>query len=361
MDTFVRKFASYIAESGIRVSIVADGLTYQQISIGEGSLKFVPLKMERNPSPFKDLRSLVGLIKVMQSDRPDILIYATPKASLLAAFSGLLLRVPKRIYQIWGLRLETTQGIVRQILMAMEKTTSFCSTKILANSSSLKSIYCEMGLNLRTPVDVVGEGSSHGVDLEYYSNEADIGELPLELQRFASREVEVLKVGFVGRLHPDKGIDTLIKAAKLIQKTGVQIAFVLVGKDEGAEIHELKLLGFDFLQLGHITDVRPYYSAIDVLVLPSLREGFPNVVLEAAAMGVPAIVSNGTGVIDSVLDGKTGLITPVRDEEKLAEAILKLNDDRVLLGKLGENARMYVEKNYEQQEVWEKNLSYYLN
>ncbi|AGG65767.1 glycosyltransferase family 4 protein [Corynebacterium callunae] len=359
-ETFVMKFATYIAQKGYRVTVIADGLNKEKVIVDNGVLEQVPVQMEREPAPLRDFKSLRNLIATLRDLQPDILIYATPKASLLTSIAGLYLKIPERIYQIWGLRLETTSGLKKFVLKIMEKMTSLGSTKILANSRSLANRYQELNLNLGKEINVVGKGSSHGVDLEFFANDRPTPGLNTEVSDFLAKTQGMIKLGFVGRLHPDKGISTLVEAAEICAINGLKISLIFVGGDEGAGIKLPEHPNLSYITVGHTSDVRPYYSIMDILVLPSLREGFPNVVLEAAAMGVPAIVSDGTGVVDSVVDCETGLIFPVGNSLALAEAIQELAKDPQLLKKMGSMGRKWVESYYSQENVWIKTLEYYL-
>lgn len=357
-NTFVSKFARFAAENGFDVTVIADGVDRSRQAVGRGFLSYVPVSMVREPHIVRDLKSLILLYSELRKSKPDIITYATPKASLLGAFVGFTLRVPRRVYQVWGLRLETTRGLNRKILAVMERLTSILSTRVLANSESLASRYRAMGLNQARNVDVLGYGSSHGVDLEYFSKDSPILELDFHSRDFLAEKNKQLTIGFVGRLHPDKGIDVLLDAVELIKASGLNINLLLIGEDEGAEFKSALEPGIDYIKISHVADVRPYYLVMDVLVLPSLREGFPNVVLEAAAMSVPAIVSNGTGVVDSVIHGETGFIIPVGDSEALAQALTKFVADSELKLDLGAAARRRVEECFSQEEVWERTLNY---
>lgn len=344
--------------NGYEVTIIADGLEPLKEKIGQGSISQIPISMRRDPSPWTDLRSLVALIKYLRRNKPDILTYATPKASLLGAIAGFLVRVPVRVYQLWGLRLETTRGAERFVLAIFERLTSLLSTKVLANSRSLAYEYGALGLSNGKRIDVQGEGSSHGVDVEHFSKDLYSPSLDEGTAARLKSAQNDLIVGFVGRLHPDKGIDILLSAARLVRASGTSIKLLLVGSDEGAPIDLAGGLDNDVIRVGSVLDTRPYYAEMDVLVLPSLREGFPNVVLEAAAMEVPAIVSNGTGVIDSVNHEVTGLIVPINDPDSLAKAILRFASDPNLNKKFGRAARIRAEVLYDQTEVWTRTFHY---
>lgn len=136
---------------------------------------------------------------------------------------------------------------------------------------------------------------------------------------------------------------------------------LLVGGDEGAGYKAPQNPNVDVLEVGNVDEVRPYYAAMDVLVLPSLREGFPNVVLEAAAMSVPAVVTDATGVFDSVVDQETGVIVPVGDVEALAGALRTLSEDPELRARYGAAARHRVETDFAQEDIWEQTLKAFLS
>lgn len=169
---FVFDFATHIAEQGHDVSVIASGGERVPRKVGRGSLTYLPVSMERDPHPFLDLKSLAVLGWQLRKIKPDVLTYATPKASLLGSIAGFLLRIPVRVYQVWGLRLETVEGPRRRLLALLEQVTSFLSTGILANSNSLAQRYRELGLNAGRPVDMLGRGSSHGVDVDRFSRAA---------------------------------------------------------------------------------------------------------------------------------------------------------------------------------------------
>lgn len=353
-ETFVQGFAKFAASKGHEVTVIADSVKPYCSKIGDGTLEFKPIKMFRDPSPKNDLRSLIALTRALRRVAPDAVLYATPKASLLGSIAATINRVPTRIYQLWGLRLETVRGPSRFMLGALEFLTSSLSSVVLANSQSLAKRYKDLRLNGLTKIDVIAEGSSHGVNLTYFA--------PLTRDdQGVDKEKETLTLGFVGRLHPDKGIDTLINALGILLNRGRSISAIIVGNDEGFSHPipmELKpIIGF----VGFAGDTRIHYRNMDVLVLPSLREGFPNVVLEAAAMGIPAIVSDGTGVIDSVIDGKTGYVVPVSDAQALADKVENFIDSPNLILKFGNEARKRVEKSFGQEYVWDKTLTYLIN
>lgn len=357
-ETFVKGFAQFAASRGHNVSVIADNVEPTLEQIETGTVKFVPVVMKRDPAPSSDIRSLFRLIRVIREIAPQVVLYATPKASMLGSIAAAINRIPTRIYQLWGLRLETVNGPARLVLGAFELLTSTLSSSIVANSHSLAQRYKELHLNGFTKIVTLGSGSSHGVDLQYFTPQQNstITQTANNSERTSFKPP--LRLGFVGRLHPDKGIDTLIEAMEILTKRSCSVSVLIVGNNEGLEypMSGEARIAIDFV--GFTKDPRPFYQQMDVLVLPSLREGFPNVVLEAAAMGIPAIVSDGTGVIDSVVNRETGLVFPVRNASALADTIEFLLNNPEELIRMGRNARFRAEKFFDQEIVWESLLSH---
>ncbi|SDL48379.1 glycosyltransferase family 4 protein [Tessaracoccus oleiagri] len=348
-EQFSLGFAKHLANRGHRVYVIADGVDVLTQEHGTDRLHFISVAMSREPKLFRDFLSLLRMTIVLRRLRPDLVAYGTPKASLIAAISAFVLRVPIRVYQIWGLRLQTVHGLRRGVLAAMERITSRCSTRIVANSHSLAEVYGLMKLASGTPVDVLGRGSSHGVDLERFDRASPCTPMDSETRTFLQDTNDQFTVGYVGRLHPDKGLDTLAAATQICAANGLNLRVLLVGRDEGFEDTFKKMRQrVPVWRTGEVKDTRPYYAAMDVLVLASKREGFPNVVLEAAAMQVPAVVSDATGTVDSVVHGETGIVVPVDDSRALAEALMHLADGAGLRHAMGHAARRHVETHFAQ-------------
>lgn len=347
---FTRGYAEFLADSGYDVHLVADGIEELAAPLAVRGVTAHSLSMSRDPDLRQDGGSLLAMVRLVRFLRPDVVIYATPKASLLTAFAAWYCRVPVRVYALWGIRFETVTGAGRIVLRAFERLIARLSTAVIANSSSLADKAAALRITDRRRITIPGHGSSHGVDARLFSRDAERPTLDDETAAFLASDAE-FTVGYVGRLHPDKGVDTLLDAAALLSDRGQAARILLVGGDEGALIvpddgrRELHCTG-------EVVDVRPYIAAFDVLVLMSLREGFPNVVLEAAAMGVPAIVSDATGCVDAVVDGVTGVIVPRGDVDQLAQRIeeFKTQPDRVLA--MGAAARERAVRDFDPQLVW---------
>lgn len=364
--TFLGGYLSDLKAAGWDVTLIcSDGPGVAELVQANG-VAFEALRMEREPSPIKDLLALYRAWRLLRRLRPDVVVYATPKASLIGAIASRFAGIPVRIYELWGLRLETATGISRGVFAALESLTARLSSEVVANSRSLADRAHALGVDGGHEIQVIGAGSSHGVDADHFRPDAEL--LPLEA-RFTERITSNVDpvVGFVGRLHPDKGVDTLFDALERFHADGGAFQLMLVGGDEGAalerRIEELRLIA-PVYTLGHAQDVRPALRAMDVLVLPSRREGFPNVVLEAAAMETPSVVSDATGCRDSVIEGVTGMIVPVDDAVALADALNALFADPALRSRMGHAARRWAIEGFDPAAVrrahvdfWKSSLS----
>jgi len=246
------------------------------------------------------------------------------------------------------------------MLFVIEWITAKSATAISAVSTSLKDEYCRLGLSETNKIEVLGLGSSHGVDVDYFHPTRWSTWEPPEPKLRQSTGEQVPILGFVGRFSKDKGAMELLQCCKMLLESGITHTLLIIGPLEGEEdvLHELRRLNRDTVITGSVEDVAPYYSVMDLLVLPTHREGFPNAVLEAAASGVPAVTTNATGAIDSVIDGRTGIVVPARDGHALAEKVMGLITDSKLLQEMGLNARNWVVSHFDSDLVTRNHCIY---
>ena len=349
----VAPLAEGLATRGWDVAVISDGQ-------GEGSAKTVPgvayvsLPMKRVPSPLDDMVGLLGWIRVLSSRRPDVVMVGTPKASLLGLLAARLVGVPTRIYHQRGLRLETVPpGLMRSLLVFLERVTATCATSVLAVSRSLAERLGELRLLARRPVEVVGSGSSKGVDLSRFEGVSSERVEELRARLGASRGLPV--VASIGRLASDKGLDDLLAASDTVASAGTRHQLVIAGKAEDealvGRLAAANRADRPVILAGRVDDIPAFLGMVDVHCLPTRREGFPNVVLEASAAAVPTITTDATGAVDSVVDGETGFVVPVGDVESLAEALGALLTDRQLSAGMGSAARRRAGAAFEQADV----------
>ncbi|WP_196806014.1 glycosyltransferase family 4 protein [Terracoccus sp. 273MFTsu3.1] len=350
-DKFHRELVRQLQNDGFDVCVVSSpgqGLANMRRDLG---VRTRELSMTRDISPVADLRGLVSWLLLCLRERPELVVAATPKASLLSLIAARVTRVPRRLYSAVGLRLEGAHGGRRRLLVAIERVTTAASTEVVANSRSLAKRYEELRLVPVAKLRQTVPGSSHGVDCTHFSPRRADADLAQRL----GLDLSVPVVGFVGRLTHDKGIETLVAAAKLLAHLGRGIQLLIVGpQDEPDSSDYLKMLkdsGLQVSSVGSVDDVRPYFSLMSVHVLPTLREGFPNVVLEASAMGIPTVTTDATGSVDSVLPGVTGLLVPARDPQALAHAMSRLISEPQTAASYGCAARAWVTRDFTPEAV----------
>ena len=360
VKTFMKDFIAGLISAGFEITVITNTFDPDYLS-KELGVNVIDAKMRRNPSPLNDFRSLTLISSAIKKIKPNTVIYATPKASLLASLVSKFWGVPKRIYLLWGLRLETTKGFSRWFYTKIEKIINANSTLVIAVSASLAERSDSLRLG-KSPT-VIGRGSSHGVDTHKF-----IPEIPHEM---LSKEAIMLKIKlaekfvviFVGRICKDKGIDVLLDAAQILgADSGIHV--LIVGQIEDELYWETISSRTDnklFTHVDQTEDVKSLFAISSLHCLPTKREGFPNVTLEASAMGLPTITSNATGAIDSVIDGKTGYIFSVGKVEELKNRIMFLKDNKPLLEQMGLQARTFAVQNYDSDKVISSNIQFLRN
>lgn len=307
------------------------------------------IEMEREPSPLKDLKALAQWVRLLRGLRPEVLNLGTPKASLLGGLAGWLTRVPRRVNVVWGLRFEGFQGLKRRIFWAIERLTMATATHVLPISDSmLRVLRRERLVGGRRLQPLIGSGSSNGVDAEAIAAGADGRRAPMRAQLGIPAEAFV--VGYVGRLVHDKGIHTLIDALRSL--SGRDIFCLVLGNEEQGGLAAQLESASNVVWAGYVDQPWGHLAAMDVLVLPTRREGFPNVVLEAASAGIPTITTRATGAVDSVIDGVTGRLIDVDDARGLASAIEELMADPQRRASMGEAARARARKEFAPEIIW---------
>ncbi len=349
--TLLRGQLEWMAQQGWEVHLVtADGPELADLRRWQGVTCHV-IEMEREPSPLRDAKALVQWIRLLRTLKPGVINLGTPKASLLGGLAAWLTRVPRRIYIVWGLRLEGATGLKRAVLWAFEALTMFTATHVVPISASLARRIRELRLTRsRKTTAVVGSGSSNGVDAALIQA-GGLGQGAAARERLGIAE-DAFVVGFVGRLVADKGIPTLIEALR--DPRLADITCLVVGEEEeGGLAAELRDTHVNTIWAGYVEGPWQELAAMDVLTLPTKREGFPNVVLEAACLGVPTVTTRATGAIDSVVDGVTGIQFDFGDAKALADALVALRDDPQLRQRLGQAARHRAETEFAPQRVWE--------
>ena len=350
LETFCKDM---LRELNQRYEIVAVSSPLPELEVvatREG-VRTIAVKMERRISLKRDIVSLWQMYKVMRRERPWMVHSMTPKAGLMCMVAAWLARVPRRVHTFTGLVWPTATGLNRMILKTTDRILCACATHIIPEGNGVKNDLIN-GKITRKPMKVLANGNVRGIELDHYRRTTEVEEEAAKI-----RKEGVLTFVFIGRLVRDKGIHELVEAFVRLNKENPHTRLVLVGRTE-AELDPLNeetqhiIDTHDAIEaVGSQNDVRPWLAASDVLAFPSYREGFPNVVIEAGAMGLPSIVTNINGCNEIIIPGENGVIIPPRDADALYEAMKDLCEDDEKRVYLTKNARESVASRFDCQIV----------
>lgn len=358
----------FMASNGFDVKgVSSEGEELREVHENEG-IAVEAITMSRKITPFQDLKSLWEMWNFLRKEKPQIVHTHTPKAGIIGMLAARLAGVPHRLHTVAGLPLMEATGTKRKILNFVERLTYSSATRVYPNSKGLYDFILQNNFTQSNKLKIIANGSSNGIDTTFFSPDQ-----VTEIERVTLREKLNIQPDdfvfvFVGRIVSDKGINELIKAfseLQTVENKPAGIKLLLVGGLENdldplnpetlAEINQNK----DIISVGFQQDVRSFFAIADALVFPSYREGFPNVVMQAGAMGLPSIVSDINGCNEIIIEGENGLIIPSKNVEKLKEKMLTLAKDKNLYTKLKGNSRRMIENRYEQSVVWNALLEEY--
>jgi glycosyltransferase involved in cell wall biosynthesis len=349
--TLLRGQLAWLKDQGWDVTLVASPDEAAERTAEREGVRFHGIDMSRRISPVADLTSLRRWVTFLRQAKPDVVNASTPKAGLLGHLAAWLTRVRRRIYVVRGLRLEGAHGPVAVVLWLMERLTIGLATDVVFVSASLAQEAQRRRLIKPGAAWIIGEGSSNGIDSDGVARRIARVD-PRQLRASLGLAPDAFVVGFVGRVVTDKGVDTLVRAFG-DPDLDPRARLLLIGPLEEPELEEsIHSLGDRAVWLRWVDDVWGHLPALDVLCLPSRREGLPTVVLEAAAAGVPAIVSRATGAVESVVDGETGILIDVDDHSGLVKAVNALASDAHRPSALGSAARERAVLSFGQDRFW---------
>ncbi len=335
-------------------------------------VKTQSLVMQRNISPLQDLKSLWQLYWLFRKEKPLIVHSITPKAGLLSMMAAYLARVPIRIHTFTGLVFPSKSGVMKQLLIVMDRVLCRCATAIYPEGNGVRQDLIHYKITNK-PLQVLANGNVNGIDIAYFDPELISSGEKQTLKANLGITPEDFVFVFVGRLVGDKGINELVAAFELfleeyrkeVRSKKQDTKLLLVGHFE-TNLDPLKKESLQIIKrneniisVGFHNDVRPYLALSDCLVFPSYREGLPNVVMQAGAMGLPSIVTNINGCNEIISEGENGIIIPVKNVDTLCEAMKKMIVDSDFRMHLQQNARPMIVSRYEQQLVWEAILAEY--
>ena len=328
------------------VSVTSPGESL--IRLREKGVKVIEVPMERRISMFRDLMSLMRMISVFRKEKPFMVHSMTPKAGMLCMLAGWLTRVPRRVHTFTGLVWPTSIGLKRRILMATDWLTCACATHIIPEG---RGVMNDLQNHItKKPMKVLGYGNVRGVDMEKFSRRTEVEDMAKGIKTEG-----IFTFIFVGRIVGDKGINELVSAFAELHKKYEKTRLLLVGRFE-KELDPLKAETLNVIDkhtsiesLGpkYGDELLAYYAASDCFVFPSYREGFPNTVMEAGAMGLPSIVTDINGSREIIMDGKNGVIIPSKDVEALYHAMEEMITNSDKTKEYADNARKMIASRFE--------------
>lgn len=361
---FLRGQASFMRERGFEVTVVTSpGDDLPAFGTAEGvSARAVP--MTRRITPLSDLVSLFRLCRIVRDVQPDIVHAHTPKGGLLGTLAGVLSGVPVIVYHARGLPLLTATGRKRALLKMTERLACGLATDVICVSHSLRAVFLEQKLCPEGKLQVLLGGSGNGVDSEGRFNPDRHAGARGALRESLEIPQDALVFGFVGRLVRDKGVVELADAWARLQEELPHARLLVIGKYEEEDpvperVREVLARDERVHLVGFVPDVAPYYAAMDVVVLPTYREGFPNVPLEASSMGLPVVATRVPGCVDAVKDGVTGTLVEPRDALALRNAMRVYASTAELRSRHGHAGRERVVREFRRERTWQELHAFY--
>lgn len=343
--------AKYFRELGYDVYLISQDHFKEKIFCSREGITHLAVDIDNNINFIQDIRSLFQVFLHFRRIKPDVVNLGTPKMGLLGMLAAWLLRIPKRIYTCRGLRFETETGLRRKLLMAMEQLSAKLAHQVIYVSPSLQQAAEKYGVSVKGKGVVIGNGSSNGVNLEVFNREAVSETQRAGLIRKYDLEKKTV-IGFIGRVSKHKGSYELVEAFSSLYDEDNSLCMILVGHKDCSSDLEIKIKEHPAIYyLPFQDDVPLYMSLFDIFVLPSWREGLPNVPIQAAAIGIPVVVSDATGCADAVRPGYNGKVFSCKDVEALKSVLKCYILDPGLRLHHGENGREWAKK-FNSIEIW---------
>lgn len=356
----------FMNDNGFEVIAVSSaGEHLEEVAEKEG-VRTVAIEMTRTISPLKDLKSLMQLIQLFHNEKPKIVHTHTPKAGLLGMLAAKITMVPHRLHTVAGMPLTVTKGAKRMLLRQVEKLTYACATKVYPNSRGLNTIILKEKFTTPAKLKVIGKGSSNGIDTKQFDPSLISEVTKVNLREELNINANDFVFLFVGRIVRDKGINELVKAFQGVYKNHTHSHLVLVGNFERyldpleSETEYFIKNHSNIHAVGFKSNVIDYFATADVLTFPSYREGFPNVVMQAASMQLNCIVSDINGCNEIIKNGENGWVVPSKNVDILQNRMEWCIQNKEESKKMGLGSRTIIKNNYERHFIWNEILKEYL-
>ena len=350
---------------GFEVHLISSPGEYLRDFAAQEQVDYCSVKMPRRITPMQDLVAILHLYRELRRIRPTIMHSHTPKGGLIGTMTAWLARVPVRVYHIHGLPFITATGLKRKLLRLSERVSCRLATQVLCVSNSVSHVAVSEGFCPLSKIKVLGLGSINGIDAVGMFNPVTVGKpARIETRMKYSIPQDAIVLGFVGRMVRDKGLMELVGAWKVLREEHDNLYLLMVGDYEShdpvsPEIEQILRSDERIRITGEVSYVPPFYAAMDLLTLPTYREGFPLVPMEAASMGLPVVATQVTGCVDAVKNGITGTLVPPGDSKALAEAIRKYINDPELRQCHGQAGRKRMLCDFRQEDIWEATFREY--
>ncbi len=361
--SFLRGQVSFLKKNGYEVLVVSGpGPEIRYLAETEGA-KLYEVDFTKKITPFKDLVILLQLVRLLKKEKPDIVNAGNPKSGFLIMLACWLTRQRKRVFTMHGLLSDTQKGGREKLIAATERIACNVADRVIVVSRSLQHHAEKRKLLPAGKSVIIENGSCNGINTAYFSRTQALHAAAMTLKKdLGLTEGPVL--GFVGRISKDKGVDQLLEVFNTLKVLHPDLQLLLAGPVEEdtegiAGIRNALARTKDVFCTGMLFDVRVAYMAMDILVLPSLREGLPNVLLEASSMELPVVASDIPGCRDAITVRLTGELFPKNDRTALKEILEKLIGNEGLRRQYGMNGRKFVEEHFLDEKIWQGQLKLY--
>ena len=322
--------------------------------------RLAPIEIVRKISPLRDLAAVFALWRCMRAGRFMAVHSFAPKAGLLAMIAAWLAHVPLRLHTFQGEVWATRQGLMRHLLKSADRLSARLATHVLVVGEGERNFLLREKVLRGAAGTVLALGSIAGVDLDRFKPDSAAR---TRVRAALSIGEQATLLLFLGRIARDKGILDLVHAFRAISETRRDLHLVIAGPDEDGLGEELRAAAQPFDHalhcIGLVDAPQDWLAGADLLCLPSDREGFPNVILEAAAVGVPALASRIYGVTDAIIDGRTGTLHEPADVADIAAKLARLVDDPAARRRLGQSASDRVRKDFDSTDVIAAMVAFY--
>jgi glycosyltransferase involved in cell wall biosynthesis len=347
----------YFQSKGYIVSLLAPNDRRVIDYCAREGVTHISVRIERNISLWRDVCTLFFLIRLFIQEKPDIINFGTPKMSLLGMVAGFITRVPLRVYTCRGFRFEHENGASKKLLIYTERVTSYCAHRIFCVSKSVRDLGVELGIFPIHKTRLIAMGSSNGIDLNLFNkNNINISILTDLSIKYSLEGTFV--IGFVGRLIDRKGLKELYHAFSEIYQNDKNLRLLVIGRPFEDQIKDPSIIdmmndhpGIIMVGFQPIESIPYYMSLMQLFLFPAHWEGFGNVLIQAAAMGVPILATNVTGCRDAVHDGFNGVLVTPGDHNILVAYLKNLIYDNQLRNTLGDNGIIW-SRNFRSEIIW---------